>query len=246
MEWGGSGVISGRLDSPRVWCRPRIATVPLVRDRLRSSTIFASMDSPYDSQHEVLPGSSLPVQGAPPPPSPFQAARIAFRRKRDAAPADGIKSFLVRPEPPAGRASSSAGEGVGRRPSSRTAGLRPRRAPTPSRTTRAWASGLAGSREARCRRRRARRRQRKLGRSGCRGLTSSGVVPLGEIQETTPGERISLLGHTSDPLGQTSVELLLHDTPPSTSRPRVECSAVAESRRTASAREPDQDFHPPA
>lgn len=50
-------------------------------------------------------------------------------------------------------------------------------------------------------------------RSGCRGLTAPAVIPLGEIQEETPGERISLLGHTPDHLGQTSVELLLHDTP---------------------------------
>ena len=44
-------------------------------------------------------------------------------------------------------------------------------------------------------------------------MTAPAVIPFGEIQETTPGERIGFLRHTSDPLGQTSVELLLHDTP---------------------------------
>ena len=44
-------------------------------------------------------------------------------------------------------------------------------------------------------------------------MTAPAVIALGEIQQTTPGERISFLRHTPDPLGQTSVELLLHDTP---------------------------------
>lgn len=53
----------------------------------------------------------------------------------------------------------------------------------------------------------------KLDAGGVVRGAALGVVPLGQIQETTPGERISLFGHTADPLGQTSVELLLHDTP---------------------------------
>ncbi|MET4039952.1 hypothetical protein ABIC03_001637 [Bradyrhizobium sp. RT6a] len=44
-------------------------------------------------------------------------------------------------------------------------------------------------------------------------MTAPAVIPFGEIQETTPGERFGFLRHTPDPLGQTSVELLLHDTP---------------------------------
>lgn len=62
-----------------------------------------------------LRGSSLPVQGAAPSRTPFQGARIAFRGKRDAAPAHGIKSSQVRPGPPAGYASLVLGEAsVGR------------------------------------------------------------------------------------------------------------------------------------
>jgi hypothetical protein len=78
MEWGGSGVISGRLDSPRVWCRPRIATVPLVRDRLRSSTIFASMDSPYDSQHEAVAAMKLAAEADGPERQRWITAALAW------------------------------------------------------------------------------------------------------------------------------------------------------------------------
>jgi len=123
-------------------------------------------------------------------PHPVQAARIAFRGKRDAAPAHGIKSSQVRPGPPAGYASLVPGEAsVGR---SLRALWDGRQASSAARCRTIENDTGVGvmprrPRENRCRRRRARRRQ--LGRSGCRGL-SPAVIPVGEIQETTPGERI--------------------------------------------------------
>ena len=133
--------------------------------------------------------------------------------KRDAAPAHGINpdeaGTTGRAREPGPRETSIGGSAhcgtaarlhsgarCGTMKNDTGAGVRPRLA-----------------RRSRCRRARARLRQRSLVRSGCRGLAAPDVIPLGEIQETTPGERISLLRHTPDPLGQTSVELLLHDTP---------------------------------
>src|SRR3954469_13034041 len=46
---------------PRVWCRSRTATVPLVR-RLRSSTTFASMDYPYDAEREAAAAMKLAAE----------------------------------------------------------------------------------------------------------------------------------------------------------------------------------------
>jgi hypothetical protein len=56
----GRGI--GRLHSPGVWCRPRIATVPLVRDRLRSAAIFGYMESSYDSEREAVAAMKLAAE----------------------------------------------------------------------------------------------------------------------------------------------------------------------------------------
>lgn len=71
-------------------------------------------------------------------------------------------------------------------------------------------SALAGPGEDRRRRRDAWHRQRAFGRSGPQGLALC-VVPLGEVQKTTPSERVGSLGKGSNPLRKTSIELLLHD-----------------------------------
>jgi hypothetical protein len=62
-EWGRIGAgISGRLDRIPIWRRPRIATVPPVRDRLRSSTIFVSMDLEYDPKREAVAAMKLAAE----------------------------------------------------------------------------------------------------------------------------------------------------------------------------------------
>jgi hypothetical protein len=63
MKWGRIGAgISGRLDRIPIWRRPRIATVPPVRDRLRSSTIFVSMDLEYDPKREAVAAMKLAAE----------------------------------------------------------------------------------------------------------------------------------------------------------------------------------------
>jgi len=54
--------ISGRLDRPGVWGRPRIAKVALVRDRLRSAAIFLSMDLEYDSKRQAAAAMKLAAE----------------------------------------------------------------------------------------------------------------------------------------------------------------------------------------
>jgi hypothetical protein len=62
-QWGRIGAgISGRLDRIPIWRRPRIATVPPVRDRLRSSTIFVSMDLEYDPKREAVAAMKLAAE----------------------------------------------------------------------------------------------------------------------------------------------------------------------------------------
>ena len=62
-QWGRIGAgISGRLDRIPIWRRPRIATVPPVRDRLRSSTIFVSMDLEYDPKREAAAAMKLAAE----------------------------------------------------------------------------------------------------------------------------------------------------------------------------------------
>src|SRR3954470_17262448 len=54
--------ISGRLDRPGVWGRPRIATVALVRDRLRSVATIVSMDLEYDPKREAAAAMKLAAE----------------------------------------------------------------------------------------------------------------------------------------------------------------------------------------
>lgn len=51
-------------------------------------------------------------------------------------------------------------------------------------------------------------------RTGARGAIALGVVPVGKIQQTSPGERIGLLGEVPDPVVEALVEFLLHDATP--------------------------------
>jgi hypothetical protein len=63
MNGGGSGGASAdRSTASAYGCRPGIATVPLVRDRLRSAAIFVSMDLEYDPKREAAAAMKLAAE----------------------------------------------------------------------------------------------------------------------------------------------------------------------------------------
>lgn len=91
--------IAGRLDSPGVWCPHRIATVPLVRDRLRSAAIFVSMDLEYDPKHgpaALSDRSRRPVRYANQLPEQIEGLIVRLKAEKPRWGARKIRELLVR------------------------------------------------------------------------------------------------------------------------------------------------------
>src|SRR6478735_11039513 len=57
----GRGICGG-LESICVWLPARIATVSLLRDRLRSAATIVSMDPPYDCEREAVAAMKLAAE----------------------------------------------------------------------------------------------------------------------------------------------------------------------------------------
>jgi hypothetical protein len=73
----GRGICGG-LESVCVWLPARIATVSLLRDRLRSAATIVSMDPPYDCEREAVAAMKLAAEADGPERQRWITAALAW------------------------------------------------------------------------------------------------------------------------------------------------------------------------